>query len=223
MNKKILLFIFLASGSLWAQYSVTSTHFTPIQLSEEYPLRITSSMNMASGPNLELELGLLYHLGTAFDVGLGLHGGIMDSSVSSVEGALGFDLMLRFLTNLSESSFGGLQTQFGYAYMGLGNSDVTLNDASAFPITLGLILGGTVQEVTKLYIFPAVELGQTRRVGDSLWKSGVGLRITFGTTVELSTGRYLLIEARPKIADFDSNPSFKTFSTDVGLGFLFDF
>jgi hypothetical protein len=172
-------------------------------------------------PKFELETAYIYQLGIGFEVGFGLHGGVY-----GVEnfGTLGLDLMFRFLKPVSEVVFLGVAVQAGYVYTGIGDVSLALNYASALPITAGLIIGGTVRDLTRLYFFPAVELGQTMNIADPLWKSGVGLRFTVGSAIPLSDTTYLVIETRPRIANFSGRlGALNTFTVDATLALLFDF
>ena len=214
---------FLVCFSAFAQNFSTSTHFVPIPLNNDYPSRVTVGLNMEPTPSsFELEVNYLYQLGPGADVGVGLHGGVLGQSGSY--GILGLDFMFRFLRPVNEAVFLGLQAQAGYVYTGIGNVSLAPNVPNAFPITVGLVLGGLVRDLTSFYFFPAVEFGQTANAGDTLWKSGIGLRFTLGTAVSLGDTTYLVLETRPRIPNLAGpDPALSTFSIDAMLGLLFDF
>lgn len=218
-NLNIFL-VLLVAGPAWSQYSATATHFVPLPLEAEMPWRISTLLNMANRPSLELELALVCQLGAGFEVGFGTHGGVLGNPTA---GSIGLDLMFRFLKYINSSMFLGIHTQAGYVYTGLGDVSVTPAYASALPVNLGLIYGGAIQEKIQLYFFPVVEFGQTMKGGDPVWKSGVGLRFTLGTAIDLSDTTHLILEMRPKVADLTDSSVFSTFGIDGGLGVLFEF
>lgn len=221
MNQKLFCFFFFLSGLSLAQYTATSSHFIPIPLSEELPSRVSVNFSFEPTPSFEFETAYIYQLGSGFDVGTGLHGGVREIENY---GILGLDLMFRFLKPVSEVVFLGVGAQVGYVYTGIGDVSVALNYASAIPITTGLIIGGVVRDLTRFYFSPAVEFGQTMNIGDPLWKSGIGLRFTMGAAVSLSDTTYLVIETRPRIKNL-TGPSgaLNTFTVDATLALLFDF
>lgn len=205
----------------YAQATVTSTNFIPVVLHEDISYRLSTAFAFTPRPSAELEFGYVHALGAGFDYGVGLHGGVQDLKCS---GILGLDLMIRFLRAVNEVSFLGWHGQVGYAYTGLGDPGVSINAGSAFPITTGLIIGGIVRDITQFYFFPAVEFGQTMNPGDTLWKSGIGLRFTLGSVISIGEKTHLFLETQPRIANFTSDQAaLSTFSINATLGLLFDF
>ena len=221
MSKIAYLVFFVFTCAAFAQDFATSTHFVPIPLHPDAPSRVAVGFDFAPTPSFELEAGYIYQLGAGFDIGAGLHGGVMGLKNY---GILGLDVMFRFLKPLDETVFIGLQGQVGYVYTGIGNVSIALNAGSALPVTAGFVLGGVVRELSRFYFFPAVEFGQTMNAGDPLWKSGIGLRFTVGSAISLSDTTYLVIETRPRITNFvGSLSALNTFTIDATLGLLFDF
>ncbi|MBH1988593.1 MAG: hypothetical protein I8H75_03855 [Myxococcaceae bacterium] len=211
---------FLLSGVLSAQQSVTSVHFVPSLIDPDLSYRFSGGVALTSTPSFELQLAYVDQLGFGFHYGLGLHGGLQGLHNS---GILGFDIMIRFLHLMNEVSFMGWQGQIGYAYTGLGDSDVSAAFGSAFPITTGLVIGGIVRDITRFYFFPAVEFGQTANDNQSFWKSGIGLRLTLGSVISIGEKSHFYLETQPRFSRLNGDAVLSAFTVGFSMGFLFDF
>lgn len=215
------VFVVVIAGALQAQQSVNSVKFVPSVMDPDLAYRLSSAIALTSVPSFELELAYVYELGSGFDYGLGLHGGVQGLNNS---GILGFDAMFRFLRLMNEVSFIGWQGQVGYVYTGLGDPNVTAAYGSAFPMTTGLVIGGIVRDITRFYFFPAVEFGQTANDSQSLWKSAIGLRLTLGSVISIGEKSHLYLETQPRFASFNGEKSaLSTFTIGFSMGLLFDF
>lgn len=215
------LILALVSSFSYAQYSASSTYFVPTPIPLDLTDRISTGVGFDPAPNIELEIAYLYKVWDGFDLGLGLHGGVTGQTETG--GILGTDVLLRYVRLIGNSFFMGVQTQAGYTYTGLGSSS-TLNYSSAFPVTMGLVLGGIVHDAAQIYFFPAVELGQTMKDGDPLWKSGLGMRFTLGVSTTISDGVSLVIETKPVLSNLATSGSvWKTFRIAAFMGLVFDF
>jgi hypothetical protein len=221
MSQKLFLLVYLFTGALWAQASATSSHFVSVPVTVDMPSRASINFAFTPSPSGEVEVTYVHQLGSGFDTGIGLHAGLL--GIKNY-GILGGDFLFRFLSPVNEVTFLGVQAQAGYVFTGLGNVPISDSDASALPITTGIVIGGVVRDLTRFYFFPAAEFGQTRNDGDKFWKSGIGLRFTLGTAVSLSDTTYLVIETRPRIANLvGSSSALSTFTIDAMLALLFDF
>jgi hypothetical protein len=176
---------------------------------------------MAAFPALksELEAAVLFKLGAGFDLGLGVHGGVASRDTT---GVLGADIVVRFFCD-RDFLFWGLQAQVGIADTAVFDPHTEPEFGYGIPVTVGAAFGGTLESGARIYVSPAVELGQTMQGGDVVWKSGVGLRATFGAAVPVADAIYLVIETRPSISKFDSSPLAHNFRLDSGLSALFGF
>lgn len=218
---KFLLCLLAASFS-YAQYSVTSTHFVPTPIHLDLSDRISGGVGFEVSPSVELEIAYLYKVWDGLDIGFGFHGGV--TGRSSTGGIVGTDIVLRFVRPVGATAFFGVQTQIGYVYTGIGDVSKAVNVGSAIPVTLGVVLGGSVRDITQLYFFPAVEFGQTDNGGDVLWKTGIGLRFTMGTAIEIADQVRLVIEMKPVISNFTGTESaWKTFRIGAFMGLMYDF
>lgn len=213
-----LFFIFFAFGS-WAQYSATVAHFSPIPINSDKLFRASTGLGFSPTPSTELEGAFLYHPSAGFDLGIGFHGGFADIPICGVVGA---ELMFRFLKDMTDSFFFGVQTQMGLTYTGLA-STTEPEYATAIPVTVTVILGGILQKKMRFYAAPAVELGQTMQGGDVAWKNGIGLKISLGLAVPLKPNFHFVAEIGPKLTQLNAETPFKTLNVDANLGFLFDF
>ena len=221
MSQKLFLLACLLTGSLWAQASATSTHFVSVPVTADMPSRVSVNFAFTPSPSGEVEVAYVHQLGSGFDAGVGVHGGLL--GIKNY-GILGTDLMFRFLSPINEAVFLGVQAQVGYVFTGIGSVALSESDANALPISTGIVIGGVVRDLTRFYFFPAAEFGQTQNPGDKFWKSGIGLRFTLGTAVSLSDTTYLVIETRPRIANLvGSDSALSTFTIDATLALLFDF
>lgn len=221
MLVKIGMMFFVFGFGLSAAQTATSTRFSPLLLRLDQSARIQAGVSFQSTPSGELETSYVHKVWDGFDVGAGVHGGILGGPVAS--GILGADILLRFIRPVSENIFFGVQTQAGYTYSGIGDVSVAANAGSAFPVTLGLVLGGVIRESTQLYFFPAVDLGKSMNAGDPLWKTGIGLQFTLGTTIALKDDLFWVIETQPTLTNLTGTESaFQTFRVGVTLGLLFD-
>lgn len=221
MSQKIFLLVVLLSSAIWADPSATSTHFVSVPVSPDTPSRASVNFGFTPSPSGEIEVAYIHQLGSGFDAGVGVHGGLLGTKNY---GILGTDWMFRFLSPVNEAVFLGVQAQVGYVFTGIGSVALSESDANALPITTGLIVGGVVRDLTRFYFFPAAEFGQTQNPGDKFWKSGVGLRFTLGTAVSLSDTTYLVIETSPRIANLvGPSSAFSTFTINATLALLFDF
>lgn len=221
MQSKISLLWFLFSLPSAASYSVSASHFAPVPMSSTESFRTFADLNLAPSRSVELETGILYHIWPEFDFGLGIHGGVVNEITTG--GTLGVDVILRFIKNIRPNFFLGVTTQAGLLYSGLGDPTTEPEQATAIPVYLALVMGRTLKNNTKLYFSPGIELGQTMKGGDVVWKSALGLRLTFGAVIPLSERWALMIETRPTMSNIDSASPIKIFQLDSGLGVLFDF
>ncbi len=221
--KRYITFVLFAV-SLNAQYTATTSHFMALPLDGDRPWRLSILGNFTGRPALEADLNLVRALGAGFDLGFGLHGGsLAEKSPGNGAGIVGLDLMIRYLRPVSSSLFLGAQLQGGYTYTGIGQMGYPPNYASAIPISFGIAFGGYLREAAALYIFPVAEFGQTMHNGDPVWKSGIGLRFTLGSVMEISERVRLAIEVRPALHDFTADSVWSSLGIDAGLGVLFDF
>lgn len=203
--------------------------------------------------NAQLSLGLVYNALTGLDVGFGLHGGIfspyglfatptypLNSGLNTQYGAMfGADIMVRYLAMFSDMFYGGAQAQIGYNYtdtlpggadklFASFNSKATWN--SAIPVIAGLVFGVDFKDAACVYLFPAIELGQTSNRTNStnniatspdtgIWKSAVGMQMAVGTAINLGATK-LVIEAKPRLANFSNTQSW---GVDATFGAFWDF
>jgi hypothetical protein len=200
--------------------------------------------------NIQLNLALMYSVGMGFDVGLGLHGGIQspygmffgDNMPSPRYGAMfGADVMARYLTMFSDVFYGGIQAQVGYNYTDTlvtpeSHYTTTFGQKSkaAFnsfiPVVAGVVLGADFEDTLAVYVFPAIELGQTGNYTNTvapsasdmdkgIWKSAVGMQIGVGTAIHTKMGD-IVIQATPRIANFSNKHSW---GFDLTTGMQLDF
>lgn len=209
-----LLAIFAALGSIpgIAQYSSSSSHYSPIPVSQENIFRVNGGLRLDPFRSTGLESQIIFGITSGLEIGLGLHGGFTQGPVS---GSLGGDAMLRYLTHINHF-FVGLQAQGGLTYTGIGDRTIEPDYAVSLPITFSLILGTETVNGTHFYLAPAMELGQTMLAGDVVWKNGVGWRLTMGTAIPLCESLSYFIEIQPTLA----NGSFQLGSS---TGIMFDF
>ncbi len=203
--------------------------------------------------NIQLSLALIYNIGMGLDVGFGVHGGIQSpySMFITPNPALpagwnqygmmfGADVMVRYLAMFSDMFYGGLQAQVGYNYTdsipGV-STDATYapftskTSANSFiPVVAGLVLGVDFKDAAVVYLFPAIELGQTSNVTNSpanaptspdtgIWKSAVGFQVGVGTAIHTGVGD-IVIQATPRMANFSNQYSW---GLDVTTGMYWDF
>ena len=217
-----ILFLILVSSFSYAQDTATSTHFVPTPISLDLSDRISGGIGLEVSPSVELEIAYLYKVWDGLDIGVGLHGGV--TGEGNTGGILGADVVLRFVRQIGGSFFMGFQTQIGCVYTGLGDVSKAINAGGAFPVTLGLVLGGVLHESTQLYFFPALQFGQTMNDGDPLWKSGVGLQFSLGTAIEIVDSVRWVIEVTPEITNLTGhNSAWKSFNIAALMGLVFDF
>lgn len=203
-----------------AQDHSTTTHFTPVPIEAEKSFRVSGAFNMAPLRSGELEAGFVYRIGAGFDVGVGIHGGI---TKIPIVGILGGGVLVRFLTNVQDVLFWGFQSEMGLTYSGIKDISIEPERAVTLPFTFNAIFGGTVLNDSKLYVSPAVELGQSMRGGDVVWRTGIGLRLSLGAVIPFKKEISMFIETRPVIADLGGVSPLETFNLDASLGLLFDF
>lgn len=204
-----------------AQYTATSTHFIPTPIDLDWTDRILGGVGIQPSPSIDLEVAYLYKIWDGFDIGIGLHGGVTGQNTTG--GILGTDVLMRYVRPLGRSFFTGIQGQIGLVYTGLGDVSKAINVGTAFPVTVGVVLGGTLRGSTQLYVFPALQLGQTMNAGDALWKSGIGLQLSLGTTIILNDLMRWVIEVTPEISNFTGAESaWKTVNVVGWMGLIFD-
>lgn len=166
----------------------------------------------------------------------------------------GADVMARYLTMFSDLFYGGVQLQVGYNYTdGIpGGSDaayaagdlgsaspvyklgVNQDSKGAFnsyiPIVAGIVLGADFKDAVAIYLFPAIELGQTGNytnetapsvadMNKGIWKSAVGMQIGVGTAIHTSMGD-IVIQLTPRMANFSNKYSW---GFDMTTGMQIDF
>src|SRR3989338_7137700 len=145
MFKHFVACSLLASFSFAAQqYSATSTRFSPAPINFDLSNRIAASVILDSAPTVDFQTSYVYKIWDGFDVGLGLHGGMIGQD--QLGGVIGTDLMLRYVRPVTFDFFLGFQSQIGYTYTGMGNSALSKAEASSFPLTVGVVLGGIIQD-----------------------------------------------------------------------------
>ncbi|MES2504183.1 MAG: hypothetical protein V4534_04810 [Myxococcota bacterium] len=202
--------------------------------------------------NLQLNLGLIYNVGMGLDVGFGLHGGAQspygmffgDVGVSGSDRygyMLGGDVMIRYVAMLSDVFFAGLQGQVGYNYSSApGIPDSFYAAPSPFtksinhfiPVVAGLVLGVGFENAIQLYLFPAIELGQTGNYTNSanhpvaaadlntgLWKSAIGMQMPVGIVFPMGYSK-VIVQVKPRIANFQNKDSW---GLDLYTGASWDF
>jgi hypothetical protein len=194
--------------------------------------------------NDQLNLGLIYNVGMGLDVGFGVHGGIYSpigigrdlptipsyADQKKLGAMFGADIMVRYLAMITDTFYAGLQAQVGYNYTdrtpgapdlyytGLALKKGEVN--SFIPVVLGVALGANFGEAAAVYFMPALELGQTSKVDDKgIWKSALGFQMAVGTAVDLG-GTKLVLEVKPRMADFDNKYSW---GMDATVGAMWDF
>lgn len=198
--------------------------------------------NMYNG---QLNLGLIYNVGMGLDVGFGVHGGLFapygigrdltaaqtTAGLKQVGVMFGADIMVRYLAMFSDMFYGGIQAQIGYNYTDTlpGATDAIYTTAgwkskgeanSFLPVIAGIVLGADFDGAASVYVMPAIELGQASKAGDTgIWKSAAGFQVAVGTAIDLG-GTKLVIEVKPRMADFDNKYSW---GMDAGLGAFWDF
>lgn len=220
-----------------------SANFTPVPTKEEAPLRLVFGITEANSfdplamQNLGGNLSLVVGLGSGFDFGARIHGGVNNAYPEDLSkpglfkpgyafgGDVGGDIMLRFLGNVSDAFFMGIQASGGYTYM-FGRTPVAqttaLTDASNITVTAGLVFGFNFADVVNLYLYPAFEGG--RRDGTvpdngKVWGSLYGASVAVGTWIDMG-GTNLVLEAKPRLYNWSAAGDAKSYGMEatVGLG-----
>ncbi len=167
---------------------------------------------------------------------------------------IGLDLMARYMKFVTDSFYMGAQAQVGYTYSdtapGIGNSAdnsftrkpwfapyTSQGVANSFiPVNAGLVFGWQFNKSLDLYLFPAVELGQTGNQTNTstafptaaelpsspdtgIWKSAVGMNVATGVAFNMGYCK-VVIQLKPRIANFNNANSW---GLDMYTGGSFDF
>lgn len=202
--------------------------------------------------NAQLNLGLIYSVGMGFDVGVGIHGGmyspigmfrdmpaLLDYVGQKQYGMMfGADFMARYLAMFGDMFYGGAQAQIGYNYTDImpGATDAMYTDKtkqnSFIPVVAGLVFGVDFKDAACVYLFPAIEMGQTGNytndsshpvaaadINKGMWKSAVGMQVAIGTAINLGATK-LVLEVKPRMANFNNSNSWGMNAT---LGAFWDF
>jgi hypothetical protein len=218
-----------------------SATFTPVPTKEEAPLRLVvgvtegNTFAPAGLQNLGAFGSLVIGVGSGFDVGFRVHGGVNNSSGANTPGLfqtgvvyggyVGGDVMLRFLGNVTDAFFMGVQASGGYTYMfnrpALPAGRTAASDASLIPVTAGLVFGFTFADAASIYLYPAFELGRKNMTDNGVWGSLYGMSIPLGTWIDLG-GTNLVIEAKPRVADVTGFGTAANWGMDATLGLGWD-
>jgi hypothetical protein len=199
--------------------------------------------------NMQLNLGLIYNVGMGLDVGFGIHGGVQSpynmfsTPVTAITDPykqygmmFGADIMVRYLAMLSDMFYAGIQAQVGYNYTdsmpGAPDSAFTAYTSkgafnSFIPVVAGIVLGADFAGAASVYLFPALEMGQTGNMTNDLvahpvttadkgiWKSALGFQVGVGTAIHTGAGD-IVVQLTPRMANF-SNSSSWGMDTTVGM------
>ena len=233
-NMTLLLSLFTI---LFAISATAEGNFIPVPTSEEAPLRLFVGLDGNGGfsPYLLKHIqgggSVVYGVGSGFDVGFTLHGGVSNGAHASTQGLfvdgnmgtgiVGADFMLRFLGNVTEMFFMGIQATVGYKYDWSG---ANFAEASSVPVTAGIAFGLSFTDVVQIYLFPQFNFGG-RGADDStkIWGSQVGMSAAVGAWINMG-GTKLVIQARPgwetifNLGNFDS----QNFCLDGLIGLAWD-
>ena len=216
------LAIVLFSTSTWAQ-------FIPVPTLEESPLRLFVGVddNNTWSPfalqQLQGNASAVMGLGMGFDFGINLHGGVgqdkgLFTAGNAMQGLIGGDIMLRYLTNVTDFLYLGLQAQGGYM-QNLSMTPMTPNGAS-IPVDAGLVLGLTFADVVHLYANPAFEFGRKSPADEAKWfGSLIGLNIAAGLAIDMG-GTTLVLQGKPRWANLSDASN--TFNTAFLVGLAWD-
>jgi len=231
MKRKILLATSLLAVLFSFTTSASSSLFTPVPTNEGAPLRwyVAGFQNNVWSPlqshQLEALGSVVYSLGSGLDIGLGIHGGTYNhdkglfTSGTTYNWMVGGDVMLRFLGNVTEIFFVGIQATGGYHYNSEGD---TFAEHSHIPVTAGLSLGFNIADVVNLYVFPEANFGGKTAIEDKYWGNQVGLSLAVGAMINLGNAN-LVLEAKPRFKNY-AKWTFKNedFATDWSVGLAWD-
>ncbi len=238
MKKNMSVLLSLIS-ILFALSATAEGNFIPVPTVEEAPLRLFGGIDSNVGfdsfrlNHLQGAGSVVYGVGSGLDVGFALHGGVINNSGlfmtgNAAKGLVGADVMLRFLGNITDMFFMGLQATVGYS------NDMTFADlklASSIPTAVGLAMGLSLADVVQLYVFPQFNFGGKTAAEQKpddiknavVWGSQIGMSAAIGAWVNMG-GTNLVIEARPEWASVQDLGNFKSdnFSTNVLVGLAWD-
>jgi hypothetical protein len=236
MKKNMMLLV----SSLAILFSISATaegNFIPVPTLEEAPLRVFAGFDVdgAFSPyqfnHMQGVGSVVYAVGSGFDVGFALHGGVSNHqglfmANNKAYGLFGADFMLRFLGNVTEMFFMGMQATVGYDY-NMAGANMTL--ASCIPVSAGLAIGLSFADSVQIYLFPQFNFGgkgsdlTVSTTNDAMWGKEIGMSSAVGAWINMG-GTKLVIEARPAWKTIYDIGNFKSdnFSMNGLMGLAWD-
>jgi hypothetical protein len=225
MNRMKSLFVVFSLSLFTMNASAVTT--IPVPISEDEPLRFGAAIrtSAAFSPFAIQELtgiaGLAYGFGGGFEGGFQIRSGgnsgklFAAGYVTSTE--LGGDLMLRYLGNVGDSFYLGLQGRFGYDYT---FGQPSLINASNVTASVGLALGVSFSRLISVYVMPEIDFGRRANRTEGAFGSLVGLGASVGMYVCLGFPK-LYFEVKPGTKDI-GNKVPNAFVMDASLGLAFE-
>lgn len=201
----------------------------PVMISEDTPTRIgvsvveSTSFSPLAINNLYGVLGLAYGFGGGFEGGFQFRGGVKSDKLfdpnATTNWLLGGEAQIRYLGNITDFLYIGLQGGFGYTYtFGLAN----ITQGSGLSATVGVPLGLSFSD-NKYVVYAMAEFrfgGKTAALPEEVFGSLVGLGGAFGTYIYVG-GPSIYAEIRPGTTDISQNQN-NTFVLDATVGIAFD-
>lgn len=207
--------------------SASAVSNIPVPISEDNPLRLGGAAQTSflfsplAFQYLGADVGLAYAFGGGFEGGFSIRGGVTSDELFQTghtnNGILGADVMLRYLGNLSDSFYMGLQGRVGYDYT-FGMVDITAgsNITAAVGLPFGITFGG---QVISLYLMPEINFGQKDpNSTDGVFGSLVGFGAAIGTYVCLGTPK-IYAQVKPKTLNIAATSNNWAMDAEIGLAF----
>lgn len=226
MKKSILL---APIFGLWMCISAHAVSTIPAMISEDNPTRIglsvveTTSFSPLAINELSGTFGLAYGFGGGFEGGFQLRGGAKSDKLfganSVTDWFLAGDGQIRYLGNVTDFLYIGLQAQFGYAYT-FAQANITVGSGmtAAVGLPLGVTFGG---DKYAFYAMPELRFGgKTATEPEEVFGSLVALRGVFGAYVYVG-GPSLYAEVSPGTKDISKSEN-DLFVLDATVGIAFD-
>jgi len=206
--------------------SASAVSTIPVPIPEDMPLRLglavkeTNSFVPLAVNHLGGILGVAYGFGGGFEGGFQIRGGAnsdaLFQSLTPPTWNLGGDVVLRYLGNVTDVFYLGLQGRVGYNYM-FGSA--TFTAGSNVTAGVGIPFGFMFGDAFALYLMPELEFGNRAAADTSVFGSLVGLGGAIGGYLCLG-GPKLFLEVKPKTRNLSD--AWNTFGMDVMLGIAFE-